>query len=55
MIQFRIRQWGEEEWCYLFLQGGPVQLVMQIIGAPLSNCSLHVQILNDEEEWEDFE
>lgn len=55
MIQLRLREWGEEEWCYIFLQGGREDLALHILGSPLQTCSLHVQLLSEEGEWEDFE
>lgn len=55
MLQFRVREWGQGEWSYIFIHGELCEQVQSIIGSPLSDCSLHVQILNEEEEWEDFE
>lgn len=55
MIQFRIREWGAGEWTYLFIQGAEESQVFSVVGSPLMTSSLHVQLLSEDEEWEDFE
>lgn len=54
MIHLRLREWGEAEWTSIFFAGELEDEVLQIIGSALATSPLHVQLLNEENEWEDL-
>ena len=63
MILFRAREWGSAEWTLISVntpgdeegENGLADTLSSIIGSALSTSSLHVQMMNEEGEWENLQ